>query len=437
MARVSRGRTAVLEILEAVDRGRRLDLALDRALGGVPERERAWVHELAYGVVRLRGRLDHLLDHHLHQGVGSVSPPLLHLLRMGAYQLLRMGGVPAYAAVSQTVEQARRRVSEGASRLANGVLRSLERGGGSEDVFPDRAADPAGHFSTWGSHPRWLVARWLERWSVDDVRALVEHDNRIPRLTIRVIGLEVEAARERLDAEGIGSELVGRGTRCLRLERGTDPASVLGLVPAVVQGPGAALVTAHAAPDPGSRIADLCAAPGGKGLALAGEARYVLAVDPSPRRLGLLRENRDRLHAVRERVGLAVARAQEPPVGRVDLVLLDVPCTGTGTLQAHPDARWRLEPDAVDQLARLQRAMLEGAAAVVGPGGVLVYSTCTLEPEENEEQVLSFLDRHREFELDPGPERLAPFLDERGFLRVLPQRTGFDGAFAARLRRRR
>jgi 16S rRNA (cytosine967-C5)-methyltransferase len=181
----------------------------------------------------------------------------------------------------------------------------------------------------------------------------------------------------------------------------------------------------------GVRAADLCAAPGGKTLALTRTASYVLAADRSPARLRLLRRN---LLRTGRRAGVVAARAEAPPFRSIDFVLLDVPCTGTGTLRRHPDARWRLIPEDIAKLAAVQAGMLDAAAPVVPPGGLLVYSTCTLEPEENEDQVARFLARHRGFRLEPGGA-LDPGLLDRGFLRVLPQRTGFDGAFAARMRR--
>lgn len=435
MAGASRGRREALRVLRAVGRGRRLDRALDEALERTPEGERGWLYELTYGVVRLRGRLDHLLDHHLRSGVGSVSSLLLDVLRTGAYQLLHMESVPAYAAVSQSVELARERVGEGPARLVNGVLRSVQRSGADPELFPDPEGDPAGHLATWGSHPRWLVDRWLARWSPEAVGRLVEHDNRPPGLSIRPVGVSGDEASRRLAERGIGSTAAGRGSGALWIEDGADPVAVLEAVPAVVQDPGSSLVATYAAAEPGSRIADLCAAPGGKGLALASSADYVLAGDPSLSRLGLVRRNADRLRSRTGPVHAVVARAEHPPLAEADLVLVDVPCSGTGTLRRHPDGRWRLGPEDPGRLAALQERILEGAASVVPPGGLLVYSTCTLEPEENEDVVSTFLEKHGEYRVEPGDAVPEEMVDAEGFLRVLPQETGFDGAFAARLRR--
>ncbi len=422
-----------MRVLAAVSRGRRLDRAFAGAARGLPPRDRAWLQEAAYGTVRFRGRIDHLLELHLRRRLDRLPPAVRETLRLGAYQLLYMGGVPSYAAVSESVELARREGGAWAARLVNGVLRSLEREGGGAERFPDPEEDPAGHLSTWGSHPRWLVERWLGRWSVEAVRRLTEVDNEVPSLCLRPLGMGVEEARARLEEEGIRSGLVGRGTGCLALEAGTEPATVLGRVPGVIQDPGAALVTLYADPPAEAWVADLCAAPGGKALALADGAPYVLAADPSRPRLVLLRENRDRLRA---RVGIVQADARRPPLREAPFVLLDVPCTGTGTLRRHPDARWRVTPDGLDRLVSLQREILDGAAAVVPPGGILVYATCSLEREENEDQVEAFLHRHGgTFRVEDTAAVEAAFRDPEGRLRVLPHETGFDGAFAARLRR--
>lgn len=427
-------REAALRVIRAVGRGRRLDLALPEGLSELPRRDRAWVHELVYGTVRLRGRLDHLLDHHLHAGVGGIESALLDVLRLGAYQLLHMGSVPAYAAVSQAVEQARA-VSRGrrAGALANAVLRAVGRAGEDPELFPSPDTDPAGYLSSWGSHPRWLVERWLDRWPEDDVRALVEADNAVPASSLVPLDGDAAGAVEALRAAGIEARAVAEGTGAVELGRGVDPAAALAAVPrAVIQDPGASLVVPYAGPEPGSVAVDLCAAPGGKALALAGRAAYVLAADRSPVRLSLVRENAERAGV---RMGLAVARAEDPPVHRASLVLIDVPCTGTGTLRRHPDARWRLRPDDVARMAEVQRRLLDGAAGAVAPGGLLVYATCSLEAEENEAQVTAFLRRNPEFRRAAAGAVDARYLDADGQLVVRPWRTGFDGAFAVRLRR--
>ncbi len=413
-------------------RGLRLDVAFADAAPALEPRDRAFLQELLFGTSRLQGRLDHLLARRVKGGLERLDPPVLEALRLGAYELLYMDGVPAYAARSQAVELATEAAGRGAGGLVNAVLRRVAEDGDGPERFPDPEADPAGFLATWGSHPRWLVERWLARWSFEEVRALVEADNAVPDLHLVPLDREPGEAVAALAAAGIEAEAVEPG-RCLRLERGTDPVAALDVLPSIVQDPGANLVVAYADPPADGRLIDVCAAPGGKALALSRRASYTSAADRSGVRMGLVRQNVDRTGS---RMGMVVADATRPPFRPVEAVLVDAPCTGTGTLRRHPDGRWRLSPGDPERLAGLQRAILRAVAPLVRPGGYLVYSTCTLEPEENERQIETFLTEHPEFSMEPTSAVPAPYVDGRGFLRVLPQRSGFDGAFAARLRRR-
>jgi 16S rRNA (cytosine967-C5)-methyltransferase len=180
-------------------------------------------------------------------------------------------------------------------------------------------------------------------------------------------------------------------------------------------------------------VGDLCAAPGGKTLALAEKGVYVLAADRSLRRLRLLRENLDRVEG---RVELVAALAQAPPFRELPFLLLDVPCTGTGTLRRHPDAKWRLTPDTLNRLVWLQGEILDAGSKLVPKGGHLVYSTCSLEAEENQDLMDMFLFMNPDFSVDESGTVSPDYLDDQGFLSVFPHETGFDGAFAARLVRR-
>lgn len=452
-------RRAALEVLRAIRRGELADAALAAAYDHLPVRERAWLQELSYGTIRLRGRLDHLLGRLVHRGLDSLHPDLLDTLRLGAYQILEMRSVPPYAAVSQAVEMARSVAGQGAGRLANAVLQGLGRrlraargapregaahgapGEGRRGVealhhlFPDPVAEPVEYLSTWGSHPRWLIERWISNFGVDGTRALVEANNRRPELYLRPIGQTVTEALALLEKAGLAAEPVGFAPDAIRLPPPGGVLDAFAVVPAIVQDPAAGLVVRYAAVPAGSTIADLCAAPGGKALALAEDARYLAAADLGFERLGRVRENLRRLAGLP--VGMVVADARQPPFRPVDAVLIDVPCTGTGTFRRHPDGRWRIGPADLEALVSLQREIFDAAATVVRPGGLLIYSTCSLEPEENQLQVDTFLERHPEFSLEPpAPGTVeASLLDPRGRLVVLPQEQGVDGAFAARLRR--
>lgn len=431
----SAARLAALDTLRAVRRGRLLDGALQTHATRESPRDIAWLHELVYGTLRLRARLDHVLAQSVHGGLSSLEADVLDVLRLGAYQLLEMGGVPDYAAVSQAVELAKQANGPAAASLVNAVLRSVQRkGAGSFPAFED---DPLGNLTTWGSHPRWLVERWIRRWGAQETRRLVERDNERPDVYVRPIGMDVEEARVLLASAGIETERAGPSPDTFRLGAAADVRAALSTVPAVVQDPAAALVVRYADLPRDGVVADLCAAPGGKALAVAGmrDSGLVAAGDVSVRRLARLRENAQRPGA--PPVHVFAGDARRPPLRAADAVLLDVPCTGTGTLRRHPDARWRIGPDDLAALVLLQREILEAASCLVRPDGILVYATCSLEEEENGGQVDAFLEAHPEFEPAPGGDVDASCLDAARRLFVRPQEHGTDGAFAARMRRTR
>jgi 16S rRNA (cytosine967-C5)-methyltransferase len=433
VAALTPGRLTALGVLRAVRSGDLADRALDRLGGRLAPRDFGWTQELVYGTLRLRGRLDHLLAQLVRSGLDRLEPDVLDVLRLGAYQLLEMSSVPPYAAISQSVELARAAGAARAAGLVNGVLHALQRGAG-ELSFPDPDLDPIGFLESWGSHPRWMVERWVERWGEAATRSLVEADNTRPELFLRPVGIAVAEALARLREAGLAAEPVPRAPDSIRLLPPATAHHALALVPAVVQDPAAALVVRYAAVPRGAVVLDLCSAPGGKAAGVADAAAFVAAADLSPRRLVRLRQNVTRL-SLADRVGAVAADARHPPFAPADFVLLDAPCTGTGTIRRHPDGRWRVGPAELAELVALQGEILDAAAPLVRAGGVLVYSTCSLEREENEEQVTRFLERHPDFSRAPAAEVDASLLDADGQLLVLPHRDGTDGAFAARLRR--
>lgn len=413
--------------MRAIRSGELADRAFARRADAVGERDRPFLHELVYGTLRLRGRLDFVLGQFVKKGVASLDDDVLDILRLGAYQLLEMRSVPAYAAVSQSVELAKAKRQRAASSLVNGVLQSLRRAQGNVAA---PAGDVADRLSTWGSHPRWLVERWVQQFGPDAAEQLCAGDNEKPDTFIRPIGVASETARQ----QG-GLADVPRAPDSLRITEGAV-SDVLRAVPAVVQDPAASLVARYAGPEAGV-IADLCAAPGGKALCLADMVRgkgIVIAADVSAARLARARENAVRIGGLP--VHFAAADARAPLVRAADLVLIDAPCTGTGTFRRHPDGKWRITPDDLRALVELQREILDAVADIVKIGGVLVYSTCSLEPEENQQQVEAFLERHPNFlRRPPADWHDAALVDAVGNLVVLPHVHGFDGSFAARLER--
>ncbi len=397
-------------------------------------RERGFAHELAWGTTRLRGRLDGLLDAHVSRSLSELDGPVLELLRLGTYQIHYMDSVPAYAAVSATVDQVRVEAGARPTGFVNAVLRRVA----ADTAVPPEDMNSLLGLTTWGSHPEWLVQRWLSRYDVIDVRRLVEHDNSQPPTSILPIGITSKEALARLAEEGVEASLAAEWSPCLRLADTSSVASALRALPiSIVQDPASNLVARYADVSSGTIVADLCAAPGGKALALSDRAARVIALDRSESRMRMVKDNANRTERPLE---LVIADANSLPLVAADVVMVDAPCTGTATLARHPDSRWRLKEEGIAEMAALQGRMLDAAADVVRPGGMLVYSTCTLEPEENERCVSDFLARHSEYVLEPSEaftheDPGGAFVDSEGFLRVEPWRSGYDGSFAARLRK--
>jgi 16S rRNA (cytosine967-C5)-methyltransferase len=422
-------------VLRAVRAGDLADRSLRRELAALPDRDRAWTQELVQGTLRLRARLDHRLTPFTRRPLASLDPDVLDALRIGAYQLTEMGGVPAYAAVSQSVELVK---PSGGAALVNAVLQSLRRAGAAGVEFPPFESDPAAYLSTWGSHPLWMVERWIRNFGPNATRTLVELNNTRPELYLRPITQDAREAQSLLAERGIEADLIA-STGSLRLRSRSQVSDALAAIPAVVQDPAASAVVRYVSPPAASLVADLCAAPGGKAIGIAaGNAgsrpARVIAADISMGRLARLTQNLERLPQLP--IAMVVADARRPPLRSADVVLLDAPCTGTGTLRRHADGRWRISENELVELVKLQAEMLDAAVALVPAGGFLVYATCSLEAEENEHQVDAFLARNEDFVIVP-PEGLdSNLIDHRGMLRLLPQVHGFDGAFAARMRRR-
>ncbi|MEO8193148.1 MAG: 16S rRNA (cytosine(967)-C(5))-methyltransferase RsmB [Gemmatimonadales bacterium] len=414
--------------------GEMLDSSFEARAGDLDARDRRWLRELVYGMLRQRGAIDAILEERVRGGLSRVDPDLVDLMRLGVYQLLHMGSVPAYAAIAQTVELAKVRHGIGASKLMNAVLRRIDRE--RDSLAIPVPPEPVDALSVKYSHPRWLVARWLSRFGEEGTAVLLMKNNAEAPVVIRPFGIVREQLEAMLEASGVEVEDAPLARESIQVTGGISLTELGAFKQGLffVQDPGSTLVTQYAAIPLDSIVADLCAAPGGKALELSRTAKLVVALDRSPQRLVRLLENRARLEA--NNIHVAAGDALFPAVREMDAVLIDVPCTGTGTFRRHPDARWRLKISDLSVMTGLQASILRAAATVVKPGGLLIYSTCSLELEENDAQVEDFLARNPEWTLEPPPPGVVPpETIDRGFLRVLPQEHGTDGAFAARLRR--
>ena len=349
---------------------------------------------------------------------------------MGAYQLAHLDRIPDHAAVDTSVTLAKEAGGARAAAFVNAVLRRIARAGGAS---PPAATDPAELLAVQHSHPLWLVRRWIAAFGLESAEALLRWNNSRPRLVLQPARKNLELLAGRWRALGIEVEPAPFGAGLITSL--TRPADLPGFREGdfIVQDPAQALLAQFAGVSAGAVVYDVCAAPGGKAIALGRQARVVVAGEVSSRRAKRLSENIARAGSGREWVVVADGRA--PPIRQADLVLLDVPCLGTGTFARHPDARWRVTPDALNSLEALQAELLAEAASVVKPGGLLVYSTCSLEPEENRTQIDRFLARHSQFRREASRGLAGDLLSPEGDLTILPQHHGIDGAYGARLRR--
>jgi 16S rRNA (cytosine967-C5)-methyltransferase len=405
--------------------GATFQVARDRAVGEGPlaERDRRLAHELAAGVLRQRARLDRLLS------LATTDPRLHDILRLGAYQLRALTRVPAYAAVSTSVELARETAGERAARFVNQALRRLARA--------ERREQGAGE-----THAPWLVARWRKNFGNEATDRLMAWNDSKPPLTLQPALWNATSLSGRLKDAGYGvREAPFRAGLQVTAPSSLLPARLPGYAEGgfIVQDPAHALLCRYAAIPRGALVYDACAAPGGKAVMLERLGARVVAGDARRDRLGRLVETARRA-GVAIRITLADLLTAPFGAAALDAVLVDSPCSATGTMARHPDARWRLAAGTIGRAAHRQLALLGAAAPHVKRGGLLIYATCSLEPEENSDIVNEFLARHQSFVRQPPPASAAlpaELITADGDFQTLPQRHGMDGAYAARLVRTR
>ena len=403
-------------------------------------RDRAFLRELVYGVLRWRNRLDAAYGRFLLEPPARLSRVARAALRLGTYQLLFLDRVPAHGAVDTSVTLVGRSEGRKGKGLVNAVLRKVA----SEGFTPPEGIEE--RLVVWESHPRWLVRRWIAALGEERAQARCEANNREGPLVLRANSARAgagELARS-LAADGVTTAPGNAEPDCLRVAALGVPLTETASFSQgafVVQDEAAALVSRFAGVVPGDRALDACAAPGGKSAVLswmAGERGFVAAGDLSLPRLGRVRENCARISAP---VCLLAMDVGKPPFRDVfDVVLVDAPCSGLGVFRRHPDARWRLRGADLPRHRKTQIDLLAGAAQAVRPGGRLVYAVCSNEPEETEEVVAAFGAAGFVAVAEGGAENLPPlahrFVGKDGALRILPEAgEGLDGFFAAAWRR--
>ncbi|MEX2179158.1 MAG: 16S rRNA (cytosine(967)-C(5))-methyltransferase RsmB [Gemmatimonadaceae bacterium] len=434
-AAITEARHVAADVCADLRKGELLDMSFDRRSARLDPRDRRFTRELLYGMLRRRAWLDALLEARVRGGLSRLDADVHDVLRLGAYQLLFMRSVPSYAAIAQTVELVKGRHGMGSGGLVNAVLRRLDRE--RDGITVDLPADPIDALALTESHPRWLVARWVARWGEEETRRLLQANNQEAPLVARPVHAVREQVEAMLESSGVTVADAPLVLDSIVLASSVSALTELGAFRQGLfhlQDPASTLVTMYADIPEGARVADVCAAPGGKTIELTRRADAVYASDLSFGRLRRVLENVERMEL--RGVFPYVADARRPAIREADVVLIDAPCTGTGTFRRHPDARWRVKPSDLAVMGAIQREILRSASALVRPGGLLVYSTCSLEVDENDGQIERFLTEQKEWSLEPPADGAVPAaVLDAGRLRVLPQRHGTDGAFAARLRR--
>jgi len=406
-------------------------------------RDRSLATELVYGTVRWRKRLDWVLDQLIRRGADSLTPWIRNILRMGVYQLMMMDQVPDAAATDEAVKLAKRYGHKGTVGLTNAVLRSVIRQR-RQLQHPIQTGDAIKDMSLIHSYPEWIVQRWIARFGHQQAVALLEAGNRTPPVVIRINmqKISTEKLTELLTLDGVQVAACHRFKDYLTIRNTGDIKLLSGYTEGLfqVQDKSSGLAVRLLDPQPGETIIDVCSAPGGKTTHISHlqqDQGRIIACDFAPKRLRRVRAHCQRLQL--ENVSVIAMDGCRPGLNiQADRVLVDAPCSGMGTIARRADLRWRRQPEDIPAVQRVQKALLDSSAYLVKTGGTLVYSTCSIETEENEDVLEYFCKRHSEFEVEKPADwhsELSDVMDPQGIVRTLPSRHGIDGSFAVRLRK--
>ncbi len=448
-------RSMALEVLYAVDNdGAYSNIALNGILERYqPEKtDRGFITELVYGTLRHLGTIDWVLGRFLKKPLETLPAWIRNILRMGVYQILYLEKVPDSAACNESTNLAKNYGHPGTVKLVNGVLRNVARSRDNLE-FPDIVRDPVKGIAVRYSHPEWLVGRWVDEFGAAGAEELCRANNEIPPNAVRTNTLKTtrEELQKLLKTEGVQATPGDYAAETLIIEGfrsvGSLAAHRSGLF--MVQDESSTLVGHTLSPEPGSLVIDACSAPGGKSAHLAqlmDDKGQIISVDVHPHKIKLIEENAARLGiTIINPVVHDATDLDSRFAGEADYILVDAPCSGLGVLRRRPEIRWRKEPGQITQLHDLQVKILQSSARCLKPGGVLVYSTCTITPEENINTVREFLDTHGQFQLESLADFLPAVLSnikgtdtmELGYVQFLPHIHGTDGFFISRMRKQK
>lgn len=404
------------------------------------------VTELVYGTIQRKLTLDHVLSHFV--GGKKIQAWVRNLLRLSLYQIRFLDRIPERAAVHEAVEIAKKRGHQGIASMVNGVLRNVLRQPDVWDRSPE--GDAALRISVAFSHPEWLVRQWIKEYGEETTKAICEANNRTPHSSIRVNALKVKKDEllAQLAEEGGAVNESALSPDGLLIEGGHAAGTRWfkdGFFS--IQDESSMLVAPALSPKPGMRVLDACAAPGGKTTHIAelmGNQGQIIASDVHPHK-------RDLIASAAKRLGITIIEPMvsdaldlpEKGLGTFDRILLDAPCSGFGVIRRKPDLKWNKTPEDVLAIAQLQYELLKSLSTMLAPDGVMVYSTCTIEPKENQDIVRRFIAEHPEFILDDTlrddlPQAVRDKVDETGaYIQILPHDFDSDGFFIARLKRKK
>lgn len=462
--KIDPARETALKILYDInENGAYSNISLDRHMeeAGLKDLDKAFITEMVYGTIKWRLTIDWVISSYSTIKLKKISPWILNILRLGIYQLLYMNKIPVSAACNESVILARRYGHKASGGYVNAIMRKVA--GQRENLpFPERSENLPEHLSVRYSHPLWMVKSWLDRYGAEFTEALLGANNGVAEFSIRVNTLKTDAEGliQTLAEEGLPSirgDVATDGLIILPIQRGADQSprdtgksvravrrlSAHGLGQLQVQDQSSMLVSQIMDPQPGEVVMDVCSAPGGKSTHMAQlmkDMGLVLARDIHPHKLKLVEEAAGRLGITIIRTELFDAAVLDGSmVQKVDRVLVDAPCTGFGIIRRKPDIKWTRSEKDKAEIVELQERILQTCSAYVKKGGTLIYSTCTLEPEENEEQVERFLKANPDFiRVDIShrlPAKLRKDSASKGYVQLYPNMDGVDGFFISSMRR--
>ncbi|HEX3019040.1 MAG TPA: 16S rRNA (cytosine(967)-C(5))-methyltransferase RsmB [Chitinispirillaceae bacterium] len=436
-------RQLILNILCESDKNKAsLDHIIDSVLKGshIDHRDRRFIFEIVYGILRHKFTIDYIIDHYLSEENNQKDENLYRILRIGIYQLLYMSKVPDHAAVNESVMLAKAdQKTIRYSSVVNAIMRAFIN---NKKIIPlpDPQKNLLERLSVEYSHPGWIVQRWLKNYGLAKTKQILTFNNERPPIFLRRKLREISRQQFEADVRNICEPASGYLNLYYKLKKSLLPENIQIIQHGLcnVQTPSSGWVVALLDIQRGEHLLDLCAAPGGKTALMAElttESGTVCACELKWNRLMSVVETSRRMNLLN--IYPLICDGANPPFnGLFDKILLDAPCSGTGVFHRHPDARWIRQEEDITSMAEKQKKLLNSAATLVEKNGIIVYSTCSLEPEENQQQIENFLREHPSFRLDNIPDTIPDrYKDDKGYLMITPFEQGMDAMFGARLKR--